>query len=334
MIEYIVRRLLWTIPVLLIISGITFLFMHAAPGGPWDADDAERGKEMPATMRKLLDQQFGLDKPLWRQFTSYLIGDFDAEGSFNCGAVCGNLGPSFKQRGKTVQGILFGAPTEEQSVLNSKFGYSLRMAIYALIFAVALGVPAGVIAALNQNKPIDYAVTFISNTGVAVPSLVMGILLIVVFSAWLRWVPVVASSWAGVAVWILPTFSLGLGTLARIARYMRASVLDIMRLDFIRTARAKGLQEQLVVWRHMFRNALIPLITILGPALAGLIVGGITIEFMFTFPGISGDFVRAIGNRDYSMIMGTTLLFAVLIVFANLMVDVLYGVVDPRIRIE
>ncbi len=319
---------------LLVIAGITFLFMHAAPGGPWDADDAERGKEMPPTMRKLLDQQFGLDKPLWRQFTSYLIGDFDGEGSFACGAMCGNLGPSFRQRGRTVQNILFGAPTEERSVIDSKFGYSLRMAVYALLFAVLLGVPAGVVAALNQNKPIDYVVTLISNIGVAVPSLVMGILLIVIFSTGLHWLPVVASSWDGPLVWLMPTFALGLGTLARIARYMRSSVLDVMRLDFIRTARAKGVGERLVVWHHMFRNALIPLITILGPALAGLIVGGITIEFMFTFPGISGDFVRAIGNRDYSMIMGTSLLFAVLIVAANLVVDVLYGVVDPRIRVE
>ena len=335
--SFLVRRLLWAIPVLIVISIITFAMMKAAPGGPWDRDE-ERGKQLDKRTQQLLNQQFGLDKPVWRQYTSYMFGDWrespEGESKFVCGAICGNLGPSFKQRGKTIQDIFFKPPTEEGNFFDSKFGRSLQLALYALIFAIIVGIPAGIIAALNQNKPIDYAVTFISNIGIAVPSLVMGLLFIIIFAVGLKLVPVVAKDWDNWAMWVLPIVSLGLATLARVARYMRSSVLDVMRTDYIRTARAKGLRENLVVWRHMLRNALVPVITILGPTLAGLITGAFTVEFIFSFSGIGQDFVRSIGNRDYSMIMGTSLLFAVLIVFANLTVDILYGVVDPRIRLE
>ena len=333
MIGFIFRRLLWTIPVLILISLITFLLMHAAPGGPWDRDE-ERGKEIPAQVRKILNQEFGLEKPLWRQYTMYIFGDFRDDGSFRCGAVCGNLGPSYKQRGKTVQNILFVPQAEDGTFWDSKFGKSLRLAVFALLFAMILGIPAGVVAALNQNKWVDQLVTFVSNIGLAVPSLILGLVFIIVFAVGMKFVPVITKSWDSPAAWVLPTVSLGLGTLARTARYMRSSVLDVMRMDFIRTARAKGLREQAVVWRHMFRNALIPVITILGPALAGLITGAFTIEFIFGFPGIGQDFIRSIGNRDYSMIMGTSLIFALLIGIANLSVDLLYGLVDPRIRLE
>ena len=330
---FLVRRLLWAIPVLILISIITFGMMKAAPGGPWDRD-TDSGKQLDSRTQILLNQQFGLDKPVWRQYTSYMFGDVDAKGSFKCGAICGNLGPSFKTRGKTVQDILFKPATEDGTFFDSKFGKSLRIALYALLFAVLIGIPAGVVAALNQNKPIDYIVTLVSNIGIAVPSLVMGLIFIIVFAVGMKLVPVIAKDWDNPVFWILPTISLGLATLARTARYMRSSVLDVMRTDYIRTARAKGLRETFVVWRHMLRNALVPVITILGPALAGLITGAFTVEFIFSFPGIGQDFVRSIGNRDYSMIMGTSLLFAVLIVFANLSVDILYGVVDPRIRVE
>ena len=334
MFGFILRRLLSTIPVLILISLVTFLLMHSAPGGPWDRDE-ENGKEIPAAIKKLLDQEFGLDQPLWRQYTGYVIGDYrNADGSFKCGAICGNLGPSSKQRGRYVQDILFSTNDEEATWLQSKFGFSVRLAIYALIFAVLLGIPLGVIASIKQNSVIDYVVTFCSNIGVAVPNLVMGVFLIIVFGVQLKLLPVVAKEWNTILPWVLPSLTYGLGTMARMASYTRSTMLDVMRQDYVRTARAKGAAERIVIWKHMFRNTLIPVITILGPALAGLIVSGVTIEAMFGFPGMGFDFFRAISNRDYSMIMGTSLLFAALIVIANMSVDILYGLVDPRVRVE
>lgn len=334
MFGFILRRLVSTIPVLILISLVTFLLMHAAPGGPWDRDE-ENGKEIPAAIKKLLDQEFGLDQPLWRQYTGYVIGDYrNADGSFKCGAICGNLGPSSKQRGRYVQDILFTTNSEDNSWLQSKFGFSVRLAIYALLFAVILGIPLGVIAAIKQNSLVDYVVTLFSNIGVAVPNLVMGVFLIILFGVQLKWLPVVAKDWDSATAWVLPSLTYGLGTMARMASYTRSTMLDVMRQDYVRTARAKGAAEFIVIWKHMFRNTLIPVITILGPALAGLIVSGVTIEAMFAFPGMGFDFFRAISNRDYSMIMGTSLLFAALIVIANMSVDILYGLVDPRVRVE
>jgi oligopeptide transport system permease protein len=331
---FIIRRLLSTIPVLLIIALVTFLLMHSAPGGPWDRNE-ENGKEIPAAIKKLLDQEFGLDKPLWRQFTGYIIGDFRGpDETFKCGAICGNLGLSSKQRGRSVQEILFTTNDENATWLASKFGFSVRLAVYALLFAVILGIPLGVIAAIRQNTALDFIITLCSNVGVAVPNLVMGVFLIIIFGVQLKLLPVVAKEWDTITPWILPSLTYGLGTMARMASYTRTTMLDVMRQDYVRTARAKGAIESIVIWKHMFRNTLIPVITILGPALAGLIVSGVTIEAMFGFPGMGFDFFRAIGNRDYSMIMGTSLIFAVIIVIANMSVDILYGLVDPRIRVE
>jgi len=331
MIRFIVRRLFWMLPVLVLITLVTFLLMHAAPGGPWDRDPGRRQVD-PAT-QEMLNHQFGLDKPMWRQFVAYTFGDFDDEDGFVCGAICGNLGPSYRQRGRTVQDILFDVP-DEKLIWESRFGYSMRLGLLALLLAIIIGIPSGIFAALKQNSWIDYLSALVANIGVSLPNFVIGIYLIIIFGVVLHWVNVVPRSWDNPKVWIIPALVLGFGTMAFTARLTRSAMIEVMRQDYIRTARAKGLRESTVVNRHMLKNALIPVVTILGPALANLVTGSFIIETMFGFPGIGREYVQAISNRDYSMILGSTLVYGVLIALSNLSVDIMYGVLDPRIRVE
>ena len=331
MVKFILQRLLWLIPVLLVITGVTFIFMHAAPGGPWDRDPGRR--QVDASTQEMLNRKYGLDKPMWQQYIAYVVGDFDVDGKFVCGAICGNLGPSYRQRGRTVQDILFSV-SEGRPFWDSRMGYSSRLGILSLSLAIIVGIPAGVISALKQNTWIDYLSAVIANIGVSVPNFVMGIFLIIIFAVWLHVVKVVPKSWSAPSAWVIPALVLGFGTMAFTARLTRSSMLEVMRQDYVRTARAKGLAERAVILRHMLRNALIPVVTVLGPALAGLMVGSFIIETMFSFPGIGREFVQSITNRDYSMIMGTTVIYGVLIALANLMVDITYGFLDPRIKVE
>lgn len=331
MIKYIIRRLLWLIPVVLVVSAITFILMHSTPGGPWDRDPSSR--QVDASTQAVLNDYYGLDKPLWRQFVGYVIGDTNSKGVFTCGLVCLNLGPSYRRRGVPVQDILF-KPPEDQSILNSKFGFSIKLGLLALTMSILFGIPVGVISALNQNTWIDYISLFFVTIGNAIPGFVLAIFLIIIFGSTLHWLPIVPDNWDGLPVWIMPSVVLGFGTMARTARLTRASMLEVMRMDYIRTARAKGLAERVIIYRHMIKNALIPTITFLGPALAGLVTGSFIIETMFGFPGVGREFVSSISNRDYSLIMGTTLLYAVLVALANLSVDVIYVFLDPRIRLS
>lgn len=329
--KFLIRRLLWLIPVVLVVSGITFILMHSAPGGPWDRDTTAR--QVDQNTQRLLNEYYGLDKPLWRQFTAYVLGDFDKDNKFDCGVICGNLGPSYRMRGLTIQQILF-RPPEEKSFIYSRFGYSLRLGLYALLFAIIVGIPAGIIAALKQNTIIDYLSLLIVTVGISVPNFVMALFLIIIFASTLHWVNIVPRSWDPANVWILPAVVLGFGTMARTARLMRGAMLETMRMDYVRTARSKGLSERIVIVRHMIKNSLIPVVTILGPALAALVTGSFIIETMFGFPGMGRAFVTAIGQRDYSMIMGTTIIYSVLVALANLSVDVVYVFLDPRIRLD
>jgi len=332
MVTYLIRRLLWLIPILFVVALITFIMMHAAPGGPWDRD--LNARQVDATTQNTLNEYYGLDKPLWRQFTAYVIGDFSKkENAFVCGLVCGNLGPSYRVRGRTVQDILFEAP-KGKSFLYSRFGYSLRLGSLALGMAILIGIPAGMIAALKQNTWVDYISLFITSVGISIPNFVMAIFLIIIFASMLHMVSVVPKNWDDAKAWILPAAVLGFGTMAFTARLTRASMLEVLRQDYVRTARAKGLHERVVIFRHMLRNALIPVVTILGPALAALVTGSFIIETMFGFPGMGRAYVTAISQRDYSMILGTTLLFVFLVSLANLTVDMLYVVIDPRIRVD
>lgn len=328
---YLIRRFLWMIPVLFTVALITFLLMHNAPGGPWDRDPSAR--QVDPNTQRILTEYYGLNKPLWRQFTSYVFGDVDKEGKFVCGAICGNLGPSYRMRGMTIQGYLFDPP-EGKPFWYSRFGYSLRLAMVAMVLAVSIGIPVGILSALKQNTIIDYLSLFIATVGISVPNFVIAIFLIIIFASGLHWVSIVPRSWDQVDVWILPAVVLGFGTLARTTRYTRASMLEVIRMDYVRTARAKGLKEQLVIYRHMIKNAMIPVVTLLFPAFAGLITGSFIIETMLGFPGMGRAYVTAIGQRDYSMIMGTTLIYGLLIVIANLLVDIVYVFLDPRIRLN
>ncbi len=330
MTSYILRRLLWLIPVLLVVSVVTFFLMHNTPGGPWDRDPNLR--QVDATTQRQLNDYYGLDKPLWQQYVAYMIGDVKSNGAFQCGAICLNLGPSYRQRGSTVQSILFKSPTD-LNFLYSKFGYSLRLALLAMGMAILIGFPVGILSALKQNSWIDYVSLFFVTLWVSVPGFVMAIFLIIIFGATLHLLPIIPDNWDNFNVWIMPAVVLGFGVMARTARLTRSSMLEVMRQDYVRTARAKGLAEQIVIFRHMVKNALIPVVTYLGPALAVMITGAFIIEFMFGFPGIGREFVVAIQRRDYSMIMGSTLIFAVMIAVANLAVDLVYTFLDPRIKL-
>jgi len=331
MITYFLRRILWMIPVIFTAALITFVLMHAAPGGPWDRD--LNARQVDAATQKVLNAKYGLDKPYWRQFVAYVAGDFNSDGKFACGLVCGNLGPSYRVRGRTVQDILFQAP-KGKSAMYSRFGYSLRLGLLALTLAAGIGIPMGIAAALKQNTWVDYSSLLIATAGIALPSFVMAIFLIIIFASGLHWVSVIPKNWDQTKAWILPAAVLGFGTMAYTARLTRTSMLEVIRQDYVRTARAKGLHERVVIYRHMLRNALIPVVTILGPALAALVTGSFIIETMFAFPGMGRTYVTAISQRDYSMIMGTTLVYVLLISIANLIVDFMYVIIDPRIRLE
>lgn len=336
MVRLISRRLLWTIPVLFTTVLITFLMMHAVPLGPWDKDPARLALKqhlMDDATRETLNRRFGLDKPLWRQFIRYVVGDFDEQGEFVCGVVCGNLGPSYRQRGFTVQDVLFGAP-KEASFWQSRFGYSIRLGAFALAFAIAFGIPLGVTAALKQNTFIDHLLTMLETLCVSVPNFVIGLLLVVIVVMFnLEFIKLVPRSWSEPKTWLIPVVILGLDTMASTARLTRTSMLEAMHYNHVRTARSKGLAEHIVIRRHILRNALIPVVTMLGPSLAELIASSFVIEMMFGFPGMGRVYITSIQEGDYTMILGATLIYAVLVTLINLGVDLTYNLLDPRIQV-
>lgn len=339
MARLILRRLLWIIPVLVVVAAATFLLMHLVPGTPWNSSPEPKALSNYYTVDDSTlaewNRRYGLDKPLWRQFTTYMVGDFEDDGRFVCGALCGNLGPSFRQLGRSVQEVLF-EPPEGLGFWHSRFGYSVRLGLLALLLAAGIGFPAGVVAALRHGTWLDYALTTLTAVGTSVPSFVLGLIMIVILASTLHFISIVPSSWAeaGLKAWIVPAVVLGLGTMGAVARLTRASMLDVMRQDYVRTARAKGLSERLIVLRHMLQNALIAVVTILGPTLAELVTGSFIIEMMFGFPGIGREYVESVTHLDYSMIMAATLLYTVLVALANLGVDMTYGLIDPRLRAE
>lgn len=344
--RFVIRRLLWLIPVMLTVAIITFTLMHFAPGGPWDRDPGRR--QIDVSTQDMLNRQFGLDKEMWldfgalnkgdvlgffdTQFITYMIGGTVDE-EWHCGFICGNLGPSFAMRGMTIQQIVLDAP-EDHPVWDSKAGYSIRLGFLAVFIAIVVGLPAGIIAALKQNTLADYISLFIATLGVTIPNFVLGIFLIIIFAVWLHLLPVLPRDWSDLRFWVLPALVLGANLMANTARLTRSSMLEVMRQDYVRTARAKGLAERVTIVRHMLKNALIPVVTVLGPALVGLVTGSFIIETMFAFPGWGRQYVTAIGQRDYSMIMATTLIFALLIQIANISVDFVYTLLDPRIKLS
>ena len=303
MISYLIRRLLWIIPVLFAVSVITFTLMHAVPGGPWD-----REKRLPASVQARLNNEYGLDQPLPVQYVSWAIG-----------FVTGDLGPSYRFQDRRVNDIVM-----------SGLATTVQLGIMAFVLSVLVGIPLGITAALGHNKWPDYTSTGVAIIGIATPSFVLAILLIVVFAVQLGWFP--TGGWKGPEYWVLPTIALAGFPIAVIARYTRASMLEVTRKDYIRTAHSKGVRNQSVVTRHMVRNALIPVVTILGPTLAFLVTGSFIIERIFNIPGVGQFYLNAITTRDYSLLMAMTMLYAFAVAFLNVVVDVLYAYIDPRIR--
>lgn len=338
MTTYILRRILWCIPVLIAVGLITFIISRATPGGPFDTDPSRPGLSAGAVQR--MQKQYGLDLPLWRQFTRYMFFDIETSTDaktgvtsrkFLCGAMCGNFGPTYASRGsRTVQDAIFSSTGDKPS----KFYYSARLGVQAIILALIVAIPLGVIAALRQNSWIDYLVLAFSTTLAGVPSLILGLLLVIVFASWLGIVPVRPNWDKPIQPWILPTLALAIGMIAFLTRLVRNSVLEVKRQDFVRTANAKGLRERIVIIRHILRNALLPIVTVLGPMVAGVITGTLFIERVFNVPGMGGLLVESIGKRDYSMILGGALIYTFILVICTLIVDVLYGVIDPRISLK
>jgi oligopeptide transport system permease protein len=331
MTAYIIRRVLWQIPVLLVVGLLTFSIAKITPGGPFDTDPNRR--QMTPRVEAILRQKFGMDLPFWHQFTRYMFIDVETdlktgERKIVWGAVGGNFGPTYTSRGaRTVQEELFGT----RSGKPSRFYYSARLGLQALIFAVLIGIPLGVLAALKQNTWIDYVVLFGSTLFVSLSTLIVGFLLVLIFASGLSWVTVIPNWSEPIKPWVLPTIALGSTSLGFITRLTRSSILEVKRQDYIRTAQAKGLGDQVVIWRHMLKNALLPVITVLGPAAAALITGTLYTEIIFQVPGMGSLLVEAIGKRDYSMITAGALIFVFFLGVANLLVDIAYGAIDPRI---
>lgn len=296
MTAYVIRRILWQIPVLIVVGLLTFSIAKATPGGPFDTDPNRR--QLSPRVEAILRQRFGLDLPEWRQFTRYMFFDVQTnaatgEREIIWGAIGGNFGPTYASRGaRTVQEELFG----ERSGNPSRFYYSARLGLQALLMAVLIGVPFGVLAALRQNTWIDYSILFASTFFVSLSTLIVGFLLVIVFASGLRWFTVIPDWDNPIQPWILPTLALGSTSMGYITRLTRASVLEVKRQDYVRTAKAKGLNDQVVVWRHMIKNALLPVVTVMGPLAAGLITGTLYTEIIFQVPGMGQLLVESIGS--------------------------------------
>ncbi|TXG81008.1 MAG: ABC transporter permease [Thermomicrobiales bacterium] len=335
MFQFVVRRVIWLIPVIIVVAAVTFALMYRAPGGPWDLE-----KPMPPAAVERLNQKFGLDKEVW--FDTAAVSDELADGVRNPIALTGALLDTqfFNYLSRIFQGDLGptyasqGTETVQQ-VIMQKFPVSLRLGLVAVTFAILVGIPLGVISAMRQNSMVDYTCMFLSTIGIAVPTFVSGLVILIILSQRFGISPIKRpEAWHSFfsTAYILPGIVLGLGTTAYITRLTRSSILEVKQQDFVRTARAKGLAGTPVTVQHILRNALLPVITILGPAAADLVTGSIIIETIFGAPGLGSLFVSSIGKRDYSMLVGITVFYATLIAIANILVDISYGILDPRIR--
>lgn len=336
--QYIFRRVMWMLVVLFAISVVTFLLMRLVPGGPFNT---ERG--VPEAVRRNLEARYNLNDPLIIQYLNYMGGlvlprfttsewrQSQAEHYlvnvetpvFGEGVAFRwmNFGPSLNSPNQTVT-----------SMVKDKLPISFQLGIAALMVALAIGIPIGTIAALKQNTVLDYASMAIAVTGVSIPSIVSAPLLKYIFAVQLKWLP--PNGWGSIEYIILPAFALGFIQSALIARLTRASLLQVLGEDYIRTARSKGLSERVVVGFHALKNSMIPVVTVIGPLAAALLTGTFVVETVFGIPGLGRSFVTSIGNRDYPLIMGTVLLFAAFVVVGNLIVDITYAVLDPRIRYD
>ncbi|MCR5782091.1 MAG: ABC transporter permease [Clostridia bacterium] len=299
--KYILKRIILAVVTIWIIITITFFAMHAIPGGPFLSE-----KAITAEAQAALEAKFGLDKPLGVQYLTYLKG-----------VLTFDFGPSIKQRGRMVVDIILDG-----------FKVSGKLGLEAAACAFSLGIILGCAAAINHNKIIDRIIMVITTAFVAMPSFIVGSLLLIVFCVWLRWLPANGTTSAGL---ILPVITLMLYPMSYVTRLTRSSMLDVLGQDYIRTARAKGVSRRSMIYKHSLKNACIPVLTYAGPEIAYIVTGSLVVEQIFAVPGIGRSFVKSITDRDYTMIMGTTIFLATLIIVMTLLTDILYKIVDPRI---
>lgn len=303
---FIIKRLLQAIPVLLLVATVTFFMVHAAPGGPFDKD-----RSVPPEVMTQLNKRYHLDDPLWRQYVDYM-GNI----------IQGDFGPSFKYTSHSVTELIaVGLPA------------TLELSLYAILFALVVGLPIGIIAALKRNTMLDFIPMSTAMIGICMPTFVLGPILLLVFGIWLGWLPV--AGWGQITGdKILPTITLGSVYAAYIARISRGGMLEVFSQDYIRTARAKGLSSLRIVIVHALRGGITPVISFLGPAIAGLMAGSFVVESIFQIPGLGRFYVMAAFNRDYTMILGLTIFFAFLIILFNLIADIVLVWLNPRLRQE
>lgn len=303
--RFLLKRILITVLTILVIITITFIMMHAIPGGPFT-----REKALPDAVLEALNKKYHLDDPLWKQYLDYLKG-----------VISLDLGPSFQKTGMTVKDFI-----------REGFPATMKIGLGAVIAIIVLGIPAGIFAALKVGKWQDNIIMLMVTLGVTIPSFVMATLIIYIFSAKLGWLPSNGlTSWKHM---IGPVIALSGFSMSFVARMTRSSMLEVLQQDYIRTARAKGISENKVIFKHALKNALIPVITYLGPMIAALLTGSFVIEKIFAIPGIGKHFVESVGNRDYTVILGITIFYSLFLVVMVLIVDILYGIIDPRIKVE
>lgn len=301
----ILKRILAAIPVLWVVATLSFVMVRVVPGGPFDLD-----KALPPEVVANIKAKYNLDKPLVDQYFLYM------------GRLCkGDLGVSYKYANRTVNDILSDA-----------LPVSFQLGVAGLALAICSGIPLGVVAALKRNSVWDAVCMIVATAGVSVPGFVSGAVLIFVLGIWLKVLPV--ALWETPAHMILPAVTLAAVPAAYLARLTRASVLEVLEKDWVRTARCKGLSLERTVLAHVLRNALIPIVTVLGPLTAILVTGSFVVEFIYAVPGMGRFFITAVGNRDYDLIIGTTLVFGVLLIITNMLVDIIYTVLDPRMKVE
>lgn len=303
--HYILRRLAVMVPVFFLVVAMVFFMIRFAPGGPFDSE-----RQVPPEIMKNLEAKYNLDQPLIVQFGMYLrdLAHFD-------------LGPSFKYANRTVN-----------EIIAESFPVSVELGLLALMWALIIGVGAGMVAALKPNSALDYFPMSFSILGICLPTFVIGPLLVLCFGVWLEWLPV-----AGWNTWedrILPSLTLGFAYAAYISRLTRGGFMEVRNQDFVRTARAKGLTEGQILLKHSLRGGLLPVVSYMGPALAGIISGALVTETIFNIPGLGKYFIQSAVNRDYTMVMGTALLYFALIFVANFLVDIAYALLDPRVKYE
>ena len=305
MARYIIKRVAMGILSVFVVATLTFFLMNLVPGGPFVAE-----KSISKEAQAALAAKYGLDKPIMERYATYMT-DF----------IKGDMGLSLRQRGRTVNDIIF-----------SKFPVSARLAGVAVLVALLIGIPLGCISAYNRGKFADNFIIVLATCGIAIPSFITSVFLLYTFGSKLNILPTIGLN--SLSAYIMPVTALAFYPTAYITRLMRSSLLDVMGQDYIRTAKAKGLSNFKILFKHALRNAVLPVITYVGPMLANLMTGSFVVEKIFTIPGLGRDFVSAITNRDYTMIMGTTIILAALIITANVVVDILYKVVDPRIKLK